>query len=347
MLRLTFSEEDVEQLRFERFFHPHPRVQLRMEALLLKSQNLPHKDICRILAISGNTLRQYLKLYQSGGLEALKQFRYRRPKSELEDYADLVEEALFENPPATVAQAAALIEEVTGIKRQPTQVRAFLKRLGFRRLKVGCLPAKADPMAQAEFQKNVMESRLEEAKQGKRTVLFVDAAHFVFGSFLGYLWCVVRRWVQAASGRKRLNVLGALNAVTHQLTTVTNDAYINAKTVCQLLDQLRWQYSTGPLTLFLDNARYQHCNLVKEYAEALQIELVFLPAYSPNLNLIERFWKFVKKQCLYSKHYDNYEGFQSAILDCITNAHRKHQGELKTLLTLNFQSFEEAQLLTV
>lgn len=192
-----------------------------------------------------------------------------------------------------------------------------------------------------------MTSRLEEAKQGKRTVLFVDAAHFVFGSFLGYLWCVVRRWVKAASGRKRLNVLGALNAVTHQLTTVTNEAYINAETVGKLLDQLRWQYPSGPLTLFLDNARYQHCKLVKEYAEALQIELAFLPAYSPNLNLIERFWKFVKKQCLYSKHYEDYEGFQTAILDCIQTAHHKHKAELKTLLTLNFQSFEEAQFLTV
>lgn len=153
MLRLTFSEVDVEQLRYERFHHPHPRVQQRMEALLLKSQNLPHKEICRILAISGNTLRQYLKLYESGGLEALKQFRYRRPKSELEDFADVVEEALIENPPATMAQAAALIEEVTGIKRRPTQVGVFLKRIGFRRLKVGCLPAKADPVQQAEFQK--------------------------------------------------------------------------------------------------------------------------------------------------------------------------------------------------
>lgn len=153
MLRLTFSEEEVEQLRHERFFHPHPRVQLRMEALLLKSQNLPHKDICRLLAISGNTLRKYLKLFEAGGVEALKQFRYHHPKSELEDYADVVEEALIENPPATIAQAAALIEKVTGIKRQPTQVGVFLKRIGFRRLKVGCLPAKADPIAQAEFQK--------------------------------------------------------------------------------------------------------------------------------------------------------------------------------------------------
>ena len=192
-----------------------------------------------------------------------------------------------------------------------------------------------------------MESRLEEAKRGQRTVLFVDAAHFVFGSFLGYVWCVIRRFVRAASGRKRLSVLGALNAVTHRLTTVCNDSYVNAETVCELLDQLRRQYPKGPLTLFLDNARYQRCRLVQDRAEALQIELAYLPAYSPNLNLIERLWKFVKKQCLYCKHYSDYASFREAILDCLQTAHRKHKAELKTLLTLNFQSFEEAQFLTV
>ena len=181
-----------------------------------------------------------------------------------------------------------------------------------------------------------MEPRLREAQGGRRTVLFVDAAHFVFGSFLGYLWCVVRRWVRGASGRQRLNVLGALNAITHQLTTVSNDGSINAETVCELLRRLRRQYRCQPITLFLDNARYQRCTLVRELAEQLHIELQFLPAYSPNLNLIERFWKFVKKQCLYSKHYPDYATFRDTILNCIQRAHRKHKAELRTLLALNF-----------
>lgn len=192
-----------------------------------------------------------------------------------------------------------------------------------------------------------MEPRLEQAQAGRRTVLFVDAAHFVFGSFLGYLWCVMRRWVRGASGRQRLNVLGALNAVTHQLTTVCNDSYINAETVCDLLRRLRWQYRGQPLTLFLDNARYQRCQLVQELAEQLEIELQYLPSYSPNLNLIERFWKLVKKKCLYSKHYSDYATFREAILNCIRHAHRNHKTELQSLLTLNFQSFEEALFVAV
>ena len=132
---------------------------------------------------------------------------------------------------------------------------------------------------------------------------FVDAAHFVFGPFLGILWCFQRLFVRVPSGRQRLNVLAALNAITHELVTVTNQSYINAQSVCELLSQLAMRHGQTPITVVLDNARYQRCKLVQEWAERLGIELLFLPPYSPNLNLIERFWKFVKKHCLYSRYY--------------------------------------------
>ena len=119
--------------------------------------------------------------------------------------------------------------------------------------------------------------------------------------FLGYLWTRLRRFIRAPSGRQRFNVLGALNAVTHQLVTVTNDSYINAQSVCDLLRKIAAAHEGIPITLILDNARYQKCKIVWALAESLKIELLYLPSYSPNLNLIERLWKFVKKQVLYSK----------------------------------------------
>src|SRR5205085_4178857 len=102
-----------------------------------------------------------------------------------------------------------------------------------------------------------------------------------------------------------------------------------------------------PVTLVLDNARYQRCALVQQFALDLGIELLFLPAYSPNLNLIERFWKFVKKQCLYSKYYDNFNSFQEAIYDCCSRAHIEHRDTLNSLLTLRFQSFRESKVIAV
>ena len=162
------------------------------------------------------------------------------------------------------------------------------------------IPAKAELDKQRKYKDEKLKPRLEEAKSGKRKMIYVDAAHFVLAPFLGYLWSFTRIFVKAPAGRKRFNVLGALDAITHELTIVTNETYINARTFCQLLWEISCRYGDVPITLVLDNARYQKCALVFNLARLLNIELLYLPAYSPNLNLIERLWKFVKKKCLYS-----------------------------------------------
>jgi len=157
--------------------------------------------------------------------------------------------------------------------------------------------------------------------------------------FLGYLYSLVVRYLKGASGRKRFNVLGALHAVSHELVIVTNHTYINALSVCDLLDKLHQQFKELPIVIVLDNARYQKCQLVMEKAQTLNIQLVFLPPYSPHLNLIERLWKFVKKQVLYNQHYPAYGQFCQAILDCLAQTHTTHKATLDTLLTPKFQSF--------
>lgn len=153
MLRLEFSESDQQALNYERYHHPHPRVQQRMEALWLKSQQVPHYQIARLCGISGNTLRAYLKQYQAGGVEALKQLSFHRPQSALQAHRDTIETHLRGYPPQTIKEAVAVLETLTGIRRSPTQVRRFLQQLGLKCLKVGLLPAKADPAAQEAYQK--------------------------------------------------------------------------------------------------------------------------------------------------------------------------------------------------
>jgi len=203
------------------------------------------------------------------------------------------------------------------------------------------VPAKADHDEQKAFLDDKLQPRLQEAKQGKRTVLYVDAAHFVYGPFLGYLWCLVRLFVPGPSGRKRYNVLAALDAVTHRVIRVSNHAYINAESVCALLRKVAAAGLKGPITLVLDNARYQKCELVKTLAASLGIELLYLPSYSPNLNLIERLWKFVKKECLGCRVLPTYEAFTTAIDDCLASLNTRHKHQMKTLLNLEFQLFDE------
>ncbi len=83
----------------------------------------------------------------------------------------------------------------------------------------------------------------------------------------------------------------------------------------------------------MDNARYQKCRIVMDLAEKLDIELLFLPPYSPNLNLIERLWKFVKKECLYSIYYENFDVFKKAISNCLLQTHSTHKEKLDSLET--------------
>jgi hypothetical protein len=161
----------------------------------------------------------------------------------------------------------------------------------------------------------------------------------VFAPFLGVLWCFQRLFVKAPSGRQRFNVLAALHATSHELFTVTNLTYLTAPTVGELLHVLASASSGVPLTVVLDNARYQRCPLVQTVAATLDIAWLYLPPYSPNLNLIERWWKFVKKQGLYSQYYPDSAAFQSAIPDCLAQGPTPYPSELATLLTLRFQTF--------
>ena len=153
MIRVAFTEEQLKQLHYGRFHHPHPRVQLKMEALLLKSQNLPHRQICRLLSISENTLRAYFRDFLAGGVEKLKELNFYKPESDLAEHRATLEAYFQEHPPATVKEAAAKIAELTGVCRGLTQVRQFLRSIGLRRLKVGFVPAKADVAEQERFKK--------------------------------------------------------------------------------------------------------------------------------------------------------------------------------------------------
>lgn len=340
MLKVEFTEKEIEQLHYERLHHPHPRVRQRCEVVYLKALGFSHKEIGRIMRLSQPTVRNYLEMYQAGGLEKLKELNFYRPVSELEAYREKIKAEFEANPPQTINETVKRIEELTGIRRSPTQVRKFLKSLGMKRLKVGHIPAKADPRKQKAFLEEELEPRLEEAKQGQRHVFFVDAAHFVMHPFLGFVWCFVRQFIKAPSGRQRFNVLGALHAITLQVVTFTNDAYINSRSVARLMCQIAVEFSDLPITLVMDNASYQRCYFVRDLATALGIELLFLPPYSPNLNLIERLWRFVKKKCLYSRYYEKFPDFRQAISDCIAEADGEYRQELASLLTLKFQAFE-------
>ena len=167
----------------------------------------------------------------------------------------------------------------------------------------------------------------------------------MLASFLGWLWSRTRLFVRAASGRQRYNVLGAFNAISHELIRVNNDSYVTAQTVCDLLRKVAALGLGVPITLVMDNARYQRCRLVQELAVTLNLELLFLPSYSPNLNLIERLWKFTKKAVLNSRNQQCFADFRRTIDTCLDELGTTHRPKIDTLMTLHFQTFGNVSML--
>lgn len=340
MIKIEFFEKDIDALRDMSINHPHSYIRLRAMALLLKSSGISHQQIQKMLNICGNTLRTWLKSFSEGGVVKLTEVHFQGPESLLAPFKLLIRQYIQETPPSSLKKAVFEIEKLTGVKMSKEQIRRYLKSLGVECRKVGTIPAKANAVVQEEFKSNELEPRLEQAQQGKREVYFVDAAHFVLAAFLGCLWSFSRVFIKSPSGRQRFNVLGALNAITKELTLVTNNTYITSTEVCELLQRIKSK-AILPVTIVLDNARYQRCALVIETAKTLDIELLFLPTYSPNLNLIERVWKFTKKECLNSKYYADFKSFHLAISGFLDGMHQTHLEELKSLLTLKFQTFAQ------
>lgn len=175
MINLDFSAADIEALHYERYHHPHPQVQRKMEALYLKSEGLRHDKIRQLCQIkSRTTLVTYFRQYEEGGIEALKDLDYKGQSSQLNQHMASLKAYFEAAPPRTAAAAQAEIERLTGIKRSPTQIKAFLKRMGMNFRKVGYVPGKAandQKMAEQEqFLVNELEPRIAEAQAGARAL---------------------------------------------------------------------------------------------------------------------------------------------------------------------------------
>ena len=176
MIKTNFTQEQIDQLHFERFNHSSPRVRLKMEVLFLKSQGMAHHEIQKLCQISSVTLTTYIKQYVQGGVERLKLNLHKGKANELQKHERSLKNLFEKNPPTSTKEAAKMIEEQTGIGRGLTQVRAFMKRIGLKYRKVGAIPAKVltEDLArkQDEFQAEYIKPKLDESKSAEREVFF-------------------------------------------------------------------------------------------------------------------------------------------------------------------------------
>ena len=343
LTRLNISSEELEKLNYERYHYPCPIVQKRLHAIYIKAvTNMSNEQVAVVSGAHRNSVCEWIRIWETGGFAALLEINRVNNKSLLEDHAPNIIEQFKAQPPHNIAESIAKIKELTGIERSHTAVRSFMKRHGFRYLKTGHIPAKVNNTQQHDWVEQTLKPVIAAAQKDQLHLLSMDAAHFILQPFLCCLWCASRVFVKASAGRNRINVLGAINAITKEVTTYSNTTYIDATTIVGFLKQIRERYNDKkPIAIVLDNARYQHCFEVKAIAAGLGIHLLFLPPYSPNLNIIERLWKFTKKKILYAQYYDCPNSFHSAINSFFQNINHTHNIELQKLMTLNFQFFHK------
>ena len=341
MLQINLSKAEIKKLNYERYNYPCPKVQKRVQAVYLKATNrMSNEKIGEIAGLHRDSVGDWIRAYQEGGFLALCCYNYGTNQSEMESHSGSIMNSFIKQPPISVNEALTRIEKITGIKRSPTQVRQFMKRHQLRYIKTGHIPAKADTEKQKEWFEATLKPAIKEAQKKECHLLFMDAAHFILQPFICSLWCITRIFIKASSGRNRINVLGIVNAITKDVMTLCNTTYISAETIIEFLNIIKEQYTDLPIKIVLDNARYQHCKAVEKIADSLGIKLLYLPSYSPNLNIIERLWKFTKKKILYAKYYETPAIFHQAITDFFNTLNQKYNSDLKSLMTLKFQFFK-------
>ena len=226
-----------------------------MLVLWLLHNGVTRQDAAKIVGVSRATVQRYVAAFRDGGLDGLRRWDPNRPVSEMAAYRELIRES-FEKQPglhrgrggrthlstdraATRSQPGAQVPQGHGpeIPARPRDPRAAQKNLA------------EHVEAQADFLETELKPRLDAAQAGQGHVFFVDAAHFVFGTFLCCLWSFARIFVRAASGRQRFNVLGAWNAVTRELIAVTNTTVVNTETMCELLRKIAAEGLAGPMSV--------------------------------------------------------------------------------------------------
>jgi transposase len=322
----------------------------RVICIILLCVDIPIDRIIELTGLGEQTIRK-LKTLISHGKTAIafvtgfhRCGRHGKAKGFVGAIIDEIESGIY----LTLQQIADMISEKFNIKMSIYAVWRLIRKNGIKRLKSGSLPAKADFVEQRNFYEKILFPLMTKAnkKRTKTTLLFLDASHFVMGGdFLATIYCRTRRFIKTFSGRKRYNVLGAINFATQKVTTVVNDSYITASEVCEMLRKLIVEYPKRSIHIVLDNARYQKCAIVTNLAQELGIILHYIPPYSPNLNLIERFWKHVKTR-LRTKYYDDFQEFKKNINSTIEAADKEDKILVAKLMSCNVQLYDSLLAVT-
>lgn len=313
----------------------------RIKAILLLDSGWSYEKVAEALLLDDQTVRNYEKAYQSGGIDGLLTDNYIGCVSKLSSKEEEeLKEHLRKNAYGTAKEIVAYVKQTFEVIYTVEGIAHTLHRLGFVYKKTTPVPGKAEPEKQKEFIERYHQ--LKSDKSSKDKIFFMDGTHPQHNPMPAYCWIEkgTIKEIPTNTGRERINSNGAIDVESHEVV-IREDKSINAQSTVELFKEIEEKNPEAPtLYIISDNARYYRAKLVKTYLEKSRIKLVFLPPYSPNLNLIERVWKFFHEKTLYNTYYDTYKKFKDACLNFFANIHQ-YKEKLCSLLTENFQIIGE------
>jgi transposase len=333
------SEREREELRIAHRHESQLRYGDRIKAVLLLDAGWSVSKISEALLLDGNTIRRYRDLYQAEGIDGLCNDNYHGRVCALtqRDQKELCK-ALRTKIYLSTVEIVCYVEGRFKVTYSLSGMTYLLHRLGFSYKKPSVVPGKADSLRQEKFLRAYR--RLKRVKNAGDKVYFVDGVHPQHNSLPSYGWLPKGEETKLKSntGRQRANISGALDAETHEVL-VQEHKTLNAETTIEFFRMIeRKNQKAKNIYLILDNAGYYKGDKIRDFLKDSSIKLLYLPPYAPNLNLIERLWKFFKKQVLYNQYYETFAEFRSACLDFFSRKNiRRYQKQLATLLTDNFE----------
>ena len=278
------------------------------------------REVASILMLDEDTLRLYKRAYEEGGIPKLVKMNYKGSNKKLTDeQLTQLEKELESTIYLTTQSIIAYVVKAFNVSYSRSGMRDLLHSLNYNYKKPCVVPGNPDSEAQEIFAEQYESFLLE--KPADVEVLFADAVHPEHNGVAAYGWIKrgQERELKTNSGRQRLNLHGALNAETYQVTVIESET-VNKDSTINLIQSVEQAYPlASEILMIVDNARYHFSKEVKGYLEKSRVRFVPLPSYSPNLNLIERLWKFFKKKVLYNQYYKNLKDFRNACIHFFKN----------------------------
>lgn len=331
------TEEERKAFRKRHSLERDLHLRDRIKVILALDKGYSYDEVAMIMLLDDTTIRRYEHSYKEGGIDRLLTLNYKDYVGKLSSpQIDELKQYLREHLMGSAKEIVAYIKERFDIEYTPEGMVDLLHRIGFSYKKTKQVPSKADISKQEEFIQKYEEIK-KELKDGDK-IYFLDAVHPQHNSMPMYAWIETGKdkEILTNTGRQRVNINGALDVQTQEVIFRLDDT-INAQSTVDLLKQIE-EKEQGAETIYaiMDNAKYNYSKIVKEYLEHSRIKVVFLPTYSPNLNLIERLWKFFKKKMMRGKYYVGFVDFKESVIKFFRDI-SIYKHELKSLLTENFQ----------